>query len=432
MDVDQNRSRGRGIRGAGHAATAALMLVSVVAACGGGDDDADAADASSPLAGWRRTDVVGRMDVQPYDEVATASAPGRLAWLGRPGWDTDALVYAESVDGGSPDTVELARPASPGGPTSTPATVATAADGGWVAVADIRAAPGDLLVGLEVWRGAGVESAASIVGDALVPAAGTTIAFDRVSAGRVGETAVVVALTGPTPPEDDGPTGGPAPQDVVAWTATGDGGWEPSPPDLGVDGPLGSLRVTGDGERLVLAGVTAGGDALLWSSQDGRSWEPLDDAALPSGIEGVDLLATVAPGEVAVGWHRDVDGDSRTVVQRLGDDAVADVGTVEPAVGSGIDGAVALGATVDTEDELVLVGTGYNSSHSTSSGATPVPLVWTRDDDSWIATRQTELVGHLDNRFRAVTTTSDGDLAGLITPFLGIDVELWQWEAPRD
>ncbi|MGH9212768.1 MAG: hypothetical protein ACRD2C_19170 [Acidimicrobiales bacterium] len=80
----------------------------------GGTDDADA---STPLAGWRRTHVIGHLDVQPYDEVATVSAPGHLSWLARARGNTDALAYFESADGDSPEAVGLARPATPVGPT---------------------------------------------------------------------------------------------------------------------------------------------------------------------------------------------------------------------------------------------------------------------------------------------------------------------------
>jgi hypothetical protein len=212
--------------------------------------------------------------------------------------------------------------------------------------------------------------------------------------------------------------------------ATGTGAWESDAEgaDLGVaDGGLESLRIVGDGSRLVLAAVDGDGAAHLWTSTDGSSWAGVGSNALPQQVGAVGVLSVLGKDDVAVSWLADEEGapwnaTSARVQRLVGGDRVVDEGTVEATPDDGVDQLHLTSAVRSPDGNLVVVGGAVRSSGSHT------PMVWLREGGTWHATKQAALTGHLDHEFRAVVTTrSDNAMVALATALEHPDVEAWQW-----
>jgi hypothetical protein len=190
------------------------------------------------------------------------------------------------------------------------------------------------------------------------------------------------------------------------------------------------MRVNGDGERFVLAGVDAEAQAHVWTSTDGERWDPLPDDGerLPTGVGAVGLLTPLAEGQVAAGWLADEDSApanaTSATIQRLEGDELSDQGTIVGDSGGSVDRVDLGGAALSPADRLVVVGTALRPSGDRA------PMVWARQSDEWRASRQPELAGRLDYEARAVT--ADGDrLLALVTGVAHVDVESWRWRSPE-
>jgi hypothetical protein len=393
----------------------AAALVVGAAACSEGDPQ------FQELRGWERAESWPHPDVVAYDRVATTAGPDGVAWLTWASGRDDTLAYREVVDGGEPTETELEAPEAP---VVIPLGVAND-DEGWVAVAATRERPNGENTGLMAWQP--VSSAAPPRGQLLAPPEPGLPAPVGVNAGRAAGTDVVAGVAG---------------GQAVAWISNDGGRWEGTVLELGLAGDLAAIDLAGHGDELVLAGVDADGGAHLWTSPDGRTWEPGPTDDLPSGSRSVTVLGSLDEDELALAWMAggDSDGESgggsgggsggaaiapragtTATVQRFDGRSVADEGTIEARPDAGIPTFSLDGATLSPDDHLVVVGT---ASPATETG---VPMIWLRDGDAWEPSTQRELAGRVDYQFRAITTTSDGQMMGLITPAAHIDLELWRW-----
>jgi hypothetical protein len=316
--------------------------------------------------------------------------------------------------------------AAPGVPVLIPIGVAT--DGqGWVAVAATRDRPNGGNTGLMAWPPRPPSSSPSSGASAPSPAApaprGQALALPRpglpqpeaVNAGRAAGTSLVAGVAG---------------GDVVAWRSTDDGRrWQGSVLDLGVDADLTAIDLVGHGSALVLAGVDADGGAHLWTSPDGLTWNPVPADDLPSGVRSVTLLASLDQDQLALAWlaggESDDSSSARTgttaTVQRFDGSRIIDEGTIEARPDAGIPTFSLDGATLSPEGRLVVVGTASPEAN------TGVPMIWLRDGDTWEPSPQRELAGRVDYQFRAITTTPNGAMVGLVTPATHVDLEVWRW-----
>jgi hypothetical protein len=402
------------VRGTAVGMLAAALVVGA-AACSEGDPQIQ------ELRGWERAESWPHPDVVAYDRVATTAGPDGVAWLTWASGRDDTLAYREVVDGGEPTETELEAPEAP---VVIPLGVAND-DEGWVAVAATRERPNGENTGLMAWQP--VSSAAPPRGQLLAPPEPGLPAPVGVNAGRAAGTDVVAGVAG---------------GQAVAWISNDGGRWEGTVLELGLAGDLAAIDLAGHGDELVLAGVDADGGAHLWTSPDGRTWEPGPTDDLPSGSRSVTVLGSLDEDELALAWMAggDSDGESgggsgggsggaaiapragtTATVQRFDGRSVADEGTIEARPDAGIPTFSLDGATLSPDDHLVVVGT---ASPATETG---VPMIWLRDGDAWEPSTQRELAGRVDYQFRAITTTSDGQMMGLITPAAHIDLELWRW-----
>jgi hypothetical protein len=116
-----------------------------------------------------------------------------------------------------------------------------------------------------------------------------------VGVARAGDTTVLLA--GLPYLEDD------APSSAVWWSTDGTT-WKQAqafPVDTRV------LALTAGGPGFVAAGFNDD-DAAVWTSADGREWEPVSDSSLAKGVIG--QLVTTNSGLVGFGWHSDDTGDA--------------------------------------------------------------------------------------------------------------------------
>jgi hypothetical protein len=398
------------------------------------------------LHGWERVEVLPHADVIPYDRVATTAGPNGVAWLTWASRRDDALAYHEVGEG---DEVRETVLAAPGVPVLIPIGVATDGEG-WVAVAATRDRANGENTGLMAWQprpsstpgsaGSGSESASGSSGSSSPGSASG-------SAGASAPTPVAAAPRGQmlAPPRRGLPqpeavnagrasgtnlVAGVADGEVVAWRSTDDGRrWQGSVLDLGVDADLTAIDLVGHGSALVLAGVDADGGAHLWTSPDGLTWNPAPTDDLPTGVRSVTLLASLDQNELALAWLAGGEGDdsssartgSTATVQRFDGRRVTDEGTIEARPEAGIPTFSLDGATLSPEGRLVVVGT------AAPEARTGVPMIWLRDGDTWEPSPQRELAGRVDYQFRAITTTPNGEMVGLVTPATHVDLEVWRW-----
>jgi hypothetical protein len=381
------------------------------------------------LRGWERVETLPHADVIPYDRVATTAGPNGVAWLTWASRRDDVLAYHEV---GEDNEVRETALAAPGVPVLIPIGVATDGDG-WVAVAATRDRPNGENTGLMAWQPGGSPGAAPASGSAGASAPSPASAAPRgqmlappqrglpqpeaVNAGRAGGTSIVAGV---------------AAGEVVAWRSTDDGRrWRGSVLDLGLDVDLTAIDLVGHGSALVLAGVDADGGAHLWTSPDGLTWNPVAADGLPEGVRSVTLLASLDQDQLALAWLAGGEGDdsssartgSTATVQRFDGRQVTDEGTIEARPEAGIPTFSLDGATLSPEGRLVVVGT------AAPQARTGVPMIWLRDGDTWEPSPQRELAGRVDYQFRAITTTPNGEMVGLVTPATHIDLEVWRWAA---
>lgn len=405
MRKGQRRKRGAGAAGLAWLAGLTCSATLATASCRSPVED----DRSLPEVDgrWERTGTWRHADVTRYDNVAVGAQGGTVAWLSRRARDeTGALAYVEIRQGEDPVETEVPTPAEG---VVIPVAVATS-EAGWAAVAVTRDVAHGENTGLVAWRGSSGRAGEVSPGEVL-PRLGAVVPPESVSIGRSTSTTVVTAVL-------DGA--------ALTWdTANDRPGWEAAQPGLGLDDDLVSLRVVGSGDRLVLAGVDATGGAHLWTSTNGDSWDALASDRLPDDAGAVGVLAPVDDGQVVVGWLDDGDtapfSAPAAMIQVVDGDDVAEEGRIE-AGGSGEARVDVSGATTSPDGRLVVVGAAIEGNGAAS------PMVWVRDGDDWTTSGQGDLVGRLDYELRAVTTTRDDTMVGLVTPVGHIDVETWRWE----
>ena len=395
----------------------------VVAVAVAGTGCASESDTSLVLDGsWERIDVWERRNSFDFDQVAAGNGTDTVAWLSRTEDDeAGPLVYWEIRDGDDPIHFEL-----PTLDDTLLIPVAVAADrDGWAAVAVTRDRANGANTGLLAWHGRSGLADSGDVEDAqpLTPPAGLTAPPESVSVGRSADLLVVAALYDGQP---------------VVWSrsgASGDSGdaWRSGADgvDLGLDAGAGlrSLRVVGDGSRLVLAGVDDEGTPHLWTSDDGSAWEAVSSGNLPPSAGAVGLLAPLEKGSVAVGWLGDEESApwnaTAATIQRLTDDELVDEGVLKAAPDDDVERLHLTGATTSPDSRLVVVGGALQPDSDRT------PMAWVQDDDKWQATDQEELTGHLDWEFRAIVGTDDDRMVAVATALSHPDVESWQW-SPGD
>lgn len=399
----------RWARSAGTIAVMAGVLVVTGTAC------ASESESSLVLDGtWERMDVWEQRTSFDHDQVATGSSDDAVVWLNRSEDDAERLTYWEIRDGEDPVDLELPTPV---GTILIP--VGVAADSrGWAAVSVTRDQPNGANTGLVAWHGPSGRSDDVQAAQPLTSPAGQAAPPSSVSVGRSAELLVVAALYdgGPVVWSRQG-----ADADVDAWQSSADG------VDLGLASgtSLRSLRVVGDGERLVLAGVDGAGQAHLWTSADGSTWEAVESDDLPEAAGAVGLLAPLDKGSVAVGWLDDEESApwnaTAATIQRFTGDTLTDEGTIEAAPDDDIERLHLTSATLSPDERLTVVGGALRPDSDRT------PMVWVQEDDSWPATDQDELTGHLDHEFRAIVTTDDDRMVAVATTLSHPDVESWQW-----
>ncbi|HEY8545310.1 MAG TPA: hypothetical protein VIL36_09695 [Acidimicrobiales bacterium] len=370
---------------------------------------------------WERIDKWEQRASFDFDQVAAGNGVDAVAWLNRSASDADRLSYWEIRDGGDPTDVELP---SPDGPVLIPVAVAVDRDG-WSAVAVTRDQPQGANTGLLAWHGeSGLDATDEVEpGQPLTPPAEVTAPPASVSTGRSDDVLVVAALYDGEP--------------VLWWRSGDDDAWQ-----SGVDGEdlgfgsqadLASLRVVGDGERLVLAAVTEEGAPHLWTSEDGGEWEAVGSDELPEAAGAVGLLAPLDAGSVAIGWLSDEDSvpwnATAATIQRLTGDDLVDEGTIEAQSADEVERLHLTSATLSPDDRLVVVGGALRPD----SDRTPMAWVAAGESgaDGWEPTTQEELTGHLDHEFRAIVSTDDDRMVAVASALSHPDVESWQWR-PED
>jgi len=416
-------SWGRGVRftrrGAGLALLAAGLAAATFACSSGSGDPPEARGR------WDRIDRWEQRSSFDFDRVATTSSPDAVAWFTRqPQADGGGLAYWEIRDG--EDAVEMPVPldgAAAGDAVTDeqvliPVAVATD-DEGWAAVAVTRDRPAGENKGLMVWQSrlAGDDEVAP--GEVLPLPDGAAGPPASVSVGRSADTIAVAAMY-------DG--------DPVIWhrsgnrTRPGDGDeWEVSYREIGTGpGDLVSLRMIGDGRRLVLAGVEDDGTAHLWTSTNGRAWDAIAAGDLPARAGAVGLIAALRDGHALVGWLDDEDSapwnaTSATIQQLEPDGDVLDRGTLEAEPDVDIDRVHLTGATLSPDDRLVMVGAAVRAD------GVSTPMVWAEEDDAWHASSQANLAGHLDHEFRVVVSAGEDRMVALAAALSHPDVEAWRW-----
>lgn len=416
---------------------AACTLVGAgVAACGGDEEEEPPEEVG---VSWRRGETWGHRDVFfGFDRVAVGSSPDTVAWVSRRlDGDTAALAYSE-IEAGGADTRHVDLPVA-GNPAVLIPVHAAVDEEGWAVVAATRDRPNAVNTGLVAWQALRSQHEADVgPGVRLVPPAGVSGPPELANVGRVDGTTVVAALFNGRPALWTAPdrTTTPPPGGRAVRPAT----WMGAQPDLGLDADLVNLRVVGDGERLVLAGVDDRARAHLWTSTDGERWEPLPRRRLPRNVGAVGLMARLDDRQVVVGWLAD-EGSApwnatRATIQRLEGGELVDEGQIVAAddQGSGGDsggggGDVRIerldlgGAVRSPGGRLVVVGAALRPNGDTT------PMIWARDRDRWVPTSQPELAHRLDYEFRTVAA-SDQLMVGLVTPVAHVDVETWRWRPP--
>ncbi|HMG42318.1 MAG TPA: hypothetical protein VK611_13355 [Acidimicrobiales bacterium] len=373
---------------------------------------------------WERMDLWERRSSFDFDQVAAGNGSDTVAWLSRRQDDeTGPLVYWEIRDGDDPAEFEL-----PTLDDTLLIPVAVAADGdGWAAVAVTRDRANGANTGLLAWHGrSGLADSADVEqAQPLTPPAGVAAPPSSVSVGRSADHLVVTALYDGQP---------------VVWSRSGasssssgdgdgDGAWRSGADgvDLGLDAGTGlrSLRVVGDGARLVLAGVDDDGTPHLWTSGDGSTWDALSSGSLPRSAGSVALLAPLEKGSVAVGWLGDEESAPQNAtaatIQRLTATELVDEGVLEAAPDDDVERVRLTGATVGPDERLVVVGGALRPDSDRT------PMAWVQDGDEWRATDQEELTGHLDWEFRAIVATDDDRMIAVAAALSHPDVESWQW-----
>lgn len=379
-----------------------------------------ASESETPLVldgDWERTEVWERRNSFDYDQVATNNSPDAVAWMNRSADDPSQLAYWEIRDGGDPTERALTTPTD-----SVVIPVGVASDGeGWAAVAITRDQPRGANTGLIVWQGRTGRDNEPAAAQPITPPSGLVGAPESVSVGRSADSVVAAALYEGEP---------------VVWArASNDdvGAWQSREvtSDLGLDDPAGleSLRIVGDGERLVLAGVGADGKAALWVSDDAASWTAVGGDDLPDSAGAVGLLTAVKRGRVAVGWLGEDETTpwdaTEVTVQQLEGDELTPTGAVEAASSERAKQIHLTSATLSPDGRLVVVG----GVSRTSGDRNPMVWAWHKDDEEWLAADQESLTGHLDHEFRAIVGTTDDRMVAVAAALSHPDVETWEWRA---
>lgn len=403
-------------RGAGPVLLA-TVLVTATFACSSGSGEPPEARGR-----WDRIERWEQRSSFDFDRVATTSSPDAVAWFTRqPESEGGGLAYWEIRDGEDAEAVpvRVADADAPADQVLIPVAVATD-DEGWAAVAVTRDRPAGENKGLMVWQSrlAGGDPVAA--GELLPLPDGATGSPASVSVGRSADTIAVAAMY-------DG--------DPVIWYRSGDrtqpgddpAEWQVNYRELSTGpGSLVSLRMIGDGRRLVLAGVEDDGTAHLWTSTNGRAWDAVAADDLPAEAGAVGLLAALREGHVLVGWLDDEDSapwnaTSATIQQLDPDGDVVERGTLEAEPDEDIDRVHLTGATFSPDDRLVMVGAAVRAD------GVSTPMVWAEDDGTWHASGQENLAGHLDHEFRVVVSTGDDRMVALAAAMSHPDVEAWRW-----
>lgn len=370
---------------------------------------------------WERTELWEQRESFDFDQVAASNSADTVAWLNRSAGDPDRLSYWEIRAGAEASDVELP---APDGPVLIPVAVGVD-DDGWGAVAVTRDDPHGANTGLLAWHGeAGLAATADVeAAQPLTPPGDVAAPPESVSVGRSADLLVVAALY------DGGP--------VLWWRSGGDDAWRSGVDgedlDLGTRADLASLRVVGDGTRLVLAAVAVDGTPHLWTSEDGGDWAPVESDELPETAGAVGLLAPLDQGSVAVGWLSDEDSApwnaTAATIQRLTGDDLTDEGEIEAVPEDEVERLHLTSATMSPDDRLVVVGGALRPDSDRT------PMAWVAGGDSaaegWEPTTQAELTGHLDHEFRAIVSTADDRMVAVTSALSHPDVESWEWR-PED
>jgi hypothetical protein len=410
----------------------ATVLTSGLACSSGSEDPAE-------LAGhWDRIERWDQRSSFEFDRIATTSNTDAVAWFTRQQSDGVAgLAYWEIRDGDEARRVDVplgantaggvGRLAAGGGGTQVLIPVAVATDEeGWAAVAVTRDRPAGENKGLMVWQARLAGNEPVSTGEDLPAPDGATGPPASVSVGRSSDSVAVACLFDGNPAvwHRD------AERSPGAGTSSGPGttgDWLVNYQELGTeDGSLVSLRLAGDGERLVLAGVEADGTAHVWTSTNGRSWDPVDDAGLPDQVGAVGLLTVVDHGRVLIAWLDDEDSapfnaTSATIQLLDAEGGLSDEGSVEADPQGDIDRVRLAGAALGPLDGLVIVGAAVGAE------GVSTPMMWAQNGDDWDPTDQPNLDGHLDHEFRVVVSDDDERMVALATATSHPDIEAWRW-----
>jgi hypothetical protein len=404
--------QGRWVRRAGRGATVVGLVAALAGAgCASESDSSLVVDGS-----WERMELWEQRSSFDFDQVAAGNGIDTVAWLSRSTSDSDHLSYWEIREGGDATDVELPGPA---GLVQIPVGVAVDGDG-WAAVAVTRDAPQGANTGLLAWHArSGLAASEVEAAQPLTPPGDVTDPPASVSVGRAGEVLVVAALY------DGEPVMWVRSADDDAWQSDVEG------VDLGFGGEadLASLRVVGDGSRLVLAAVGDDGAPHLWTSEDGQTWDEVGNGDLPEAAGDVGLLAPLEEGSVAVGWLSDEESApwnaTSASIQRLTGDDLADEGHIEAVPEDEVERLHLTSATLSPDARLVVVGGALRPDSDRT------PMAWVEDDDGddqgWEPTEQAELSGHLDHEFRAIVSIEDNRMVAVATALSHPDVESWQW-----
>jgi hypothetical protein len=410
----------------------ACVVTSGLACSEGSEDPAE-------LSGhWDRIERWEQRSSFEFDRIATTSNTDAVAWFTR--WQEDGtigLAYWEIRDGGEARRVDVpmgintaggtARRAAGGDDAQILIPVAVATDDeGWASVAVTRDRPAGANQGLMAWEGRLAGTDPITPGEDLPLPPGATGPPASVSVGRSSDTIAVACLF------DGNPAIWHRSSERSPGAGTGSGvdttsSWPVDFQELGTeDNALVSLRLAGDGERLVMAGVEANGTAHVWISEDGQSWDPVDASQLPDEVGAVGLLSVLERGRVLIAWLDDEDSApfnaTSATIQELDDEGrLSDEGSIEADPQGDIDRVRLAGAALGPRDGLVIVGAAVGAE------GVSTPMMWARNGDGWDPTDQPNLDGHLDHEFRVVVSDDDERMVALATATSHPDIEAWRW-----
>jgi hypothetical protein len=369
------------------------LAAGVLGAACGGDDPVPG------QLGWERTE---RMPQETpagsrFEEVPVSAGPV-VAWITQSQRAQQIGLNLWREGSGRLEQIPLEPPADVG--LVDPRAV-HAHDQGWIAVAEVLDPDADT-IGLVTWRGG---TGTATVDPVALGGPGSLRGGAHVSVARVWGVSVVAVQ------DEDAPEG------VTLWraddgdrfaarTPTATDGWEAVDASaLGLSSPLSSFSLTGDGDRLVLAGVDADEVLHLWVSEDGAAWEAIGHEAVPAHAGRVDRVVAGAPGPVLI----QLSGAEVGLLVVEGDE----VRVAAPP-------PLWLTGAVEFDGELVVVG----SQQTDRRGWTPMVAV--ERGEGWTQVEDRAVVRRLDHLGRAVTVVDD-ELRLLVTGLGRLDVEVWRW-----